>query len=209
MWNSLKGPKRCAVPCQGYYEWQTKGKSKTPHFVKPKDGRLMLMAGLSVSCSRTWTFTIVTTQASSSFAWLHERQPVVLHTPEALAAWLDTSSQKWSTDLAKLCVPPQCELDCYAVPPEVGKVGTESPTFIEPVKQRKDGISAMFAKQKEAAAASTSKSTESSSIKGKQSEKRKHESDEDEIEILDRPPTPKKPKPASKASPKVRRGTQL
>jgi hypothetical protein len=29
----------------------------------------------------------------------------------------------------------------------VGKVGTESPTFIEPVAQRKDGIKAMFAKQ--------------------------------------------------------------
>jgi putative SOS response-associated peptidase YedK len=46
MWASLKGPKRCAVVCQGYYEWLTKGKSKLPHFVKPKDGRLMLMAGL-------------------------------------------------------------------------------------------------------------------------------------------------------------------
>ena len=35
----------------------------------------------------------------------------------------------------------------YAVPPEVGKVGNESPTFIEPVSKRKDGIEAMFAKQ--------------------------------------------------------------
>lgn len=35
----------------------------------------------------------------------------------------------------------------YAVPKEVGKVGTESSTFIEPVAARKDGIAAMFAKQ--------------------------------------------------------------
>lgn len=36
----------------------------------------------------------------------------------------------------------------YQVPKEVGKVGTESPRFIEPVANRKDGIEAMFSKQK-------------------------------------------------------------
>lgn len=35
----------------------------------------------------------------------------------------------------------------YQVPKEVGKVGTESPTFIEPIGTRKDGIQAMFSKQ--------------------------------------------------------------
>ena len=33
------------------------------------------------------------------------------------------------------------------VPKEVGKVGTESPAFIQPITERKDGIRAMFAKQ--------------------------------------------------------------
>ena len=41
--------------------------------------------------------------------------------------------------------------DSYAVPTEVGKVGTESPTFIEPVQKRKDGIEAMFSRQAKAA----------------------------------------------------------
>lgn len=35
------------------------------------------------------------------------------------------------------------------MPKEVGKVGTESPTFIEPIANRKDGIQAMFSKQRE------------------------------------------------------------
>src|SRR6266478_7475344 len=39
----------------------------------------------------------------------------------------------------------------YAVPKEVGKVGIESPTFIEPVQNRKDGIEAMFSRQAKAA----------------------------------------------------------
>jgi hypothetical protein len=34
------------------------------------------------------------------------------------------------------------------VPKEVGKVGTESDKFIEPVAEREDGIKAMFSKQK-------------------------------------------------------------
>ena len=35
----------------------------------------------------------------------------------------------------------------YQVPKEVGKVGAESPTFVEPIAERKDGIQAMFARQ--------------------------------------------------------------
>lgn len=35
----------------------------------------------------------------------------------------------------------------YAVPKKVGKVGTESPTFIEPIAIRRDGMKAMFSKQ--------------------------------------------------------------
>ena len=41
--------KRCVIVCQGFYEWLKKGpggKEKVPHFVKRKDGELMLFAGL-------------------------------------------------------------------------------------------------------------------------------------------------------------------
>lgn len=37
----------------------------------------------------------------------------------------------------------------YQVPKEVGKVGAESSKFIEPIANRKDGIQAMFSRQKE------------------------------------------------------------
>jgi hypothetical protein len=41
-------------------------------------------------------------------------------------------------------------VNSYAVPKEVGKVGVQSPTFIEPVQNRKDGIEAMFSRQAKA-----------------------------------------------------------
>ncbi|KAF8235058.1 DUF159-domain-containing protein [Tricholoma matsutake] len=163
MWASMKGKKRCAILCQGrgrYYEWLSKGKDKLPHFTKHKDGRLMLMAGLydcvtlEGQSTPLWTFTVVTTSANKEFEWLHDRQPVILSTREALDKWLDTSSQTWTSELTKLVEPyhdssAPLEWHVYQVPKEVGKVGTESSTFIEPISNRKDGIQAMFSKQRQ------------------------------------------------------------
>ncbi|TFK69809.1 DUF159-domain-containing protein [Pluteus cervinus] len=205
MWGSIKGRKRCAVLCQGYYEWLTKGKEKLPHFTKPKDGGLMLMAGLYDSVilegqtEPLWTFTIVTTDANKDFSWLHDRQPVILSTKEALNMWLDTTSQTWSTALTKLVQPYSDTLhplECYQVPKEVGKVGVESPTFIESITQRKDGIQAMFAKQKSTQPPPTKRARDPSPVQedSKPPKPTSQALSDDEIIILDGPPTPKKPK---------------
>ncbi|TFK37667.1 DUF159-domain-containing protein [Crucibulum laeve] len=177
MWASIKGKKRCAVLVQGYYEWLTKGKDKIPHFTKRKDGKVMLLAGLYDSVvleGRTlWTFTIVTTDANRDFSWLHDRQPVILSDHDALEKWLDTSSQSWTPQLTEMVKPYHDEkvpLECYQVPKEVGKVGTESPTFIEPVTNRKDGIQAMFSRQKEQAKGSSPIKSPPSATKRKRSQ---------------------------------------
>ncbi|PPQ74320.1 hypothetical protein CVT26_004239 [Gymnopilus dilepis] len=166
MWGSIKGKKRCAIPCQGYYEWLTKGKEKLPHFTKRKDGKLLLMAGLYDSAviegKTLWTFTIVTTDANKDFSWLHDRQPVFLTNRDALYRWLDTSSGTWTPELSKMVKPysdTSVALECYPVPKEVGKVGTESPSFIEPISSRKGGIESMFSKQREKASQATPPST--------------------------------------------------
>ena len=52
-----------------------------------------------------WTFTIVTTAASSDYAWLHDRQPVILNSQNALDRWLDTSTQNWDPKLSRLLDP--------------------------------------------------------------------------------------------------------
>jgi len=99
-----------------------------------------------------WTFTIITTAANADFTWLHDRQPVILSSTSTVLSWLDTSSSSWSQQLTQLVQPysdKSVELECYQVPHQVGKVGTESPTFIEPIASRKDGIQAMFTKQRE------------------------------------------------------------
>jgi len=67
----------------------------TPSFLKVKHRQLSVALPLNVLVSgvtaRMWTFTIVTTAASPSFSWLHDRQPVILSTTDDFEAWLDTS----------------------------------------------------------------------------------------------------------------------
>jgi putative SOS response-associated peptidase YedK len=105
----------------------TKGKDKLPHFMKRKDGNLLLMAGLYDSAviegmcnvsqrsfclivimlGRTlWSFTIVTTDANKEFSWLHDRQPVFLTNKAALDKWLDTTSQTWTKELSDMVLQP-------------------------------------------------------------------------------------------------------
>lgn len=118
-----------------------------------------------------WTFTIVTTDANQDFSWLHDRQPVFLTSKETLDRWLDVSPQTWTPELSQMVQPYDNDIVqlewyvlwstpnfyaffvhrsiSYQVPKEVGKVGTESPSFIEPITSRKDGIQAMFSKQKQ------------------------------------------------------------
>ena len=132
------------------------------------------------STDTLWTFTIVTRAASKSMAWLHDRQPVVLRDAAALALWLDTARGTWTPALSALCAPQPEELplawsvrpasfphsectqlttdtrgDSYQVPKEVGRVGAESPAFVQPIAGRSDGIQALFARQSAAAAAAS------------------------------------------------------
>lgn len=192
MWESMKRTKRCIVVAQGYFEWLKKGKDRIPHFIKHKNGKLMLFAGL-YDCARLqgvekplWSFTIVTTSTNNEFSWLHDRQPVILSSYDAITTWLDPSRQSWTPEFTKLVEPytdSTSPLLCYPVPMEVGKVGTQSPTFIEPISQRKDGIQAMFSKQQ---ISSQHKRKRSSSLVDKplDHKKAKFEDEDSDIELL-------------------------
>jgi putative SOS response-associated peptidase YedK len=67
---------------------------------------LLIAGGVGAGQSEPlWTFTIVTTAASSSSSWLHDRQPVILTSQDALDRWLDTSTQTWEPKLSPLLDP--------------------------------------------------------------------------------------------------------
>lgn len=91
--------------------------------------------------------------------------PVILDPDsEAMKTWLDPSRTTWSKDLQSALKPYEGELECYAVPKEVGKVGNNSPDFIVPVasKDNKNNIANFFANAKK----KPEVKTESKSSKG-------------------------------------------
>jgi putative SOS response-associated peptidase YedK len=99
--------RRCLVPASGFYEWQAsklnRGKGPKQPFlaspgpIKPGGDKLIAFAGLW----ETWhgpdgseidTATIVTTDANTPLAAIHERMPVVI-APKDFETWLSLDTQ--------------------------------------------------------------------------------------------------------------------
>ena len=88
----LRG-KRCLVVADGFYEWQTEGKSKTPMYITLQDGKPFAFAGLwdlwkSPDGRQIQSCTIVTTEPNELMAPIHNRMPAILR-PKAYEDWLN------------------------------------------------------------------------------------------------------------------------
>ncbi|KAL2178311.1 uncharacterized protein P884DRAFT_198131 [Thermothelomyces heterothallicus CBS 202.75] len=188
MWASMKARKRCVVVAQGFYEWLKTGpKEKVPHFVKRKDGRLMLFAGLW-DCVRyegeeqgLYTYTIVTTDTNEQLRFLHDRMPVILEPgSDALWRWLDPGRSEWSKELQAVLRPFEGELEVYPVSKDVGKVGNDSPSFVIPLasKENKANIANFFAKGTAASAKKGKKVRAEVEVKKEEEEEKEGRDDE-------------------------------
>lgn len=84
MFRSAFAKRRCLVPADAFYEWKVVDGGKQPYAITRQDGQPMAFAGLwegyrwpdGVTTSRT--FTIITTNANSTVAELHDRMPVIV-----------------------------------------------------------------------------------------------------------------------------------
>ena len=87
--------KRCLIIADGYYEWQKQSDgTKQPCWIHPSDGGTMLLAGLWESNRRATdktvrSCTIITTEANSALADIHDRMPVML-SDNLADRWLDS-----------------------------------------------------------------------------------------------------------------------
>jgi putative SOS response-associated peptidase YedK len=79
--------KRCLIPADGFYEWQTLGGKKYPYFIYLKDRDIFSMAGIweewtdRSSGEVLRTFSILTTEANPLMERIHNikrRMPVIL-----------------------------------------------------------------------------------------------------------------------------------
>ncbi|MDO5678507.1 MAG: SOS response-associated peptidase [Propionibacteriaceae bacterium] len=131
--------RRCLLPALGYYEWRSeeipgeKKPVKQPYFLSPPSG-LLVMAGLYEFWKGPdgWlsTTTILTTEATDEFGWVHDRMPMVVPR-DSWDDWLDPLFTDAEAAVAMLT--PPLDVAHRRVSREVNKVGTEGAQLIDAV----------------------------------------------------------------------------
>ena len=92
MFRSALRARRCLVPADAFYEWQSAPDGRRPFAVARADGAPLAFAGLWESWRDAAgdvlrTFTIATTAAGPDVAQLHDRMPIILE-PADWPVWL-------------------------------------------------------------------------------------------------------------------------
>ena len=82
MFKGALAARRCLVPMNAFYEWQSRPDGQQPYAIARQDGAPLAMAGLwegwrSSDGEVVRTFAIMTTCANATMRQLHERMPVV------------------------------------------------------------------------------------------------------------------------------------
>jgi putative SOS response-associated peptidase YedK len=128
---------RCLLPSDGFYEWkQVPGAAKQPMHIGMADGEPFALAGmterwLSPEGEVLDTCAIVTTEANSLLAPLHDRMPLVI-APEDYSRWLDNAED----DVADLQRPiPSERIEYYPVSTRVNAVRNDDASILERVPE--------------------------------------------------------------------------
>lgn len=123
---------RCLIPASGFYEWRQLGRTRVPHYIRPKDGGIWVFAGLCSSWSgpegELRTCTIITTTPNETMASIHDRMPVILGVEER-EQWL---SEATGDPPALLAPCPNDWMSVIQVGAGVGNPRNEGPELIDP-----------------------------------------------------------------------------
>jgi putative SOS response-associated peptidase YedK len=135
---SFKGAfksRRILIAADGFYEWQKKGKTKIPVYIRLKSGKPFGFAGLFNICTspdgtQICTCTIITTEANSLLEPVHNRMPVIIGKGDH-DKWLNPEND--GKKLKALLKPFSSEdMDYYGVSTLVNSPSHNSPDCIKP-----------------------------------------------------------------------------
>jgi putative SOS response-associated peptidase YedK len=131
--------RRCLIPADGYYEWQTFGQRKQPYFIHRRDHRPFGFAALL----ETWmgpngeeldTVAIVTAAASTGMSVLHQRVPVTI-APDDFSRWLDCRSDDAGAAMTMLHAPAEGSFVWHPVSSAVNKHANDDAQLILPISE--------------------------------------------------------------------------
>ena len=117
---------RCAVPVDGFYEWEGPASARRPSWFHRADGAPLLLAAVAApGPDGRLGFSILTTAAVEPVVRLHDRMPVILP-PESVAPWLAAG--------AAPAITPQAPdlLSARPLSPRVNSIAHDDPACLEP-----------------------------------------------------------------------------
>jgi putative SOS response-associated peptidase YedK len=123
--------RRCLIPIDGFYEWQTVAGKKQPLHFRRSDGQPFALAGLwerwqSPEGKAIESCTVLTTTANALLEPIHERMPVIV-APTDYDLWLDASRKGGPALLDLLRPAPVEELIAVPANPRVNSPRNEGP----------------------------------------------------------------------------------
>lgn len=136
--NAMKR-RRCLIPADGYYEWQSAPGRRRPFFIHRRDGGPVGFAGLA----ETWigpngeemdSVAIITAPASPDLAVLHHRVPVTIAADD-FERWLDCRAHDAETVLGLLRGPQPGEFSWHQVSARVNHAANDDPQLILPLSE--------------------------------------------------------------------------
>jgi putative SOS response-associated peptidase YedK len=131
--------RRCAMPADGFYEWQQLGTEKRPYLFRRPDRGVFAFAALwecwtSPDGSEIDTVALVNGAANGLMSGVHHRCPIILDGDE-LATWLDPETPPDAAEA--LCRPPPDDLlEMVRISSAVNKVANDRPEVQAPIVPR-------------------------------------------------------------------------
>ena len=128
--------RRALVPADGFYEWRRRGPESIPFAFRAKSREPFAIAGLwdewqPRGAPPLRTFALLTTDASSDVAPVHDRMPVIL-APGAEEVWLDASVEDEVRLLDVLRPLPAGSLESFMVSLRLNSSRVDDPSVQEP-----------------------------------------------------------------------------
>ena len=128
--------RRALVPADGFYEWKSEGKGKTPWLFRLAGGAPFAFAGIwerreAPGVEPIESFAIVTTAANGVVGAVHARMPVILDA-ESEALWRRPGPLS-PAELGRCLTPfDDRAMEAWAVSPWVNSPGHDGPRCAEP-----------------------------------------------------------------------------
>jgi putative SOS response-associated peptidase YedK len=137
MFRKLLRERRCLVPADCFYEWNTTSSGKIPYCMRMASEEPFFFAGLWDAwhpghADAIASFAILTTQPNGLMATIHDRMPVIVKA-EDYARWLDPDRKEPATVAAMLTPFPAEEMVAYPVSRAVNNARNEGPQLIEAI----------------------------------------------------------------------------